>query len=116
MSDVQAAAPRPSVVDYGLAGRVAVVTGAATGIGAARAGLLADLGVSVVIADVNEAAGTLTANAIGESGGRARFIACDVSDEDAVRRAIDAAVATYGGIDIVVNCAAANARVSPTPD
>jgi NAD(P)-dependent dehydrogenase (short-subunit alcohol dehydrogenase family) len=116
MSGVEAGASRHSIVDYGLAGRAAVVTGAATGIGAATAGLLADLGVSVVIADVNEAAGTLTANAIDESGGQARFIACDVSDEDAVRRAIDAAVATYGGIDIVVNCAAAMPLVSSDRD
>ena len=43
MSGVEAGASRPSTVDYGLAGRVAVVTGAATGIGAATAGLLADL-------------------------------------------------------------------------
>ena len=116
MSGVEAGASRHSIVEYGLAGRAAVVTGAATGIGAATAGLLADLGVSVVIADVNEAAGTLTANAIGESGGQARFIACDVSDEDAVRRTIDAAVATYGGIDIVVNCAAAMPLVSSDRD
>ena len=116
MSGVEGGVPRHSIVDYGLAGRVAVVTGAATGIGAATAGLLADLGVSVVIADINEAAGTLTANAIGESGGQAFFIACDVSDEDAVRRTIDAAVSTYGGIDIVVNCAAAMPLVSSDRD
>ena len=52
MSGVEAGASRPSTVDYGLAGRVAVVTGAATGIGAATAGLLAGLRLAVSDTDV----------------------------------------------------------------
>ena len=89
-----------------LSGRVAVVTGAAQGIGKAYAEALADGGASVVVADINEAAAKDVAAGIAEAGGRAEAVAVDVSDRDSTL-ALGAAVrASFGGCHIVVNNAA----------
>jgi meso-butanediol dehydrogenase / (S,S)-butanediol dehydrogenase / diacetyl reductase len=71
-------------------GRVALVTGAASGIGAATAQLLRDEGAAVVGVDVAEGPGVL---------------ACDVTDRERVREVVEAAVAEHGGIDVVANVA-----------
>jgi rhamnulose-1-phosphate aldolase/alcohol dehydrogenase len=88
--------PRP------LAGRVAFVTGAASGIGRAIAARLGDEGAAVVLAD-RDAAGAVTA--AEELGGPdvAVAIEVDVSDETAVAAAVREAAATFGGVDLVVN-------------
>jgi rhamnulose-1-phosphate aldolase/alcohol dehydrogenase len=88
--------PRP------LAGRVAFVTGAASGIGRAIAARLGDEGAAVVLAD-RDAAGAVTA--AEELGGPdvAVAIEVDVSDEAAVAAAVREAAATFGGVDLVVN-------------
>jgi rhamnulose-1-phosphate aldolase/alcohol dehydrogenase len=85
-----------------LAGRVAFVTGAASGIGRAIAGRLAAEGAAVVLAD-RDAAGAVTA--AEELGGAdvALALEVDVSDEAAVARAVRDAAATFGGVDLVVN-------------
>jgi NAD(P)-dependent dehydrogenase (short-subunit alcohol dehydrogenase family) len=83
--------------------RVAVVTGAAAGIGRAIATGLAREGADVVVADVDEEWGQETVALIRETGRRAVFSEVDVSSEDGVRRMIDAAVSELGGLDIVVN-------------
>jgi len=88
------------------AGKVAVVTGGSTGIGAACAREFAAEGAAVVIADVNEQQGAALAAAIADSGGRARFHATDVAQEDAVARMVADACARFGGIDCLVNSAA----------
>ncbi|MER5374282.1 SDR family oxidoreductase [Streptomyces sp. NPDC002553] len=62
-----------------MAGRVAVITGAAHGIGAATARRLADEGASVVVTDVDDAAGEALAAGIEDMGGRARYVRCDVT-------------------------------------
>ena len=88
-------APRP------LSGRVAFVTGAASGIGRAIAERVADEGACVVLADL-DAEGTEKAVAdIGEE--RALAVTLDVSDEAAVERAFTAAALRFGGVDLVVN-------------
>lgn len=82
--------------------RVVVITGAGSGLGAAVARMVIDSGGSVLLLDVNTGAGTAMAETLGA---KARFHACDVTDEAAGRAAIAAAQAEFGRIDALVNCA-----------
>lgn len=85
-----------------LAGRVALVTGGASGIGRAIVTRLAAEGAAVVIADRNTAAAEETARELGGPD-IASVVSVDVADETAVVHAVAEACATYGGIDLVVN-------------
>jgi gluconate 5-dehydrogenase/2-deoxy-D-gluconate 3-dehydrogenase len=98
----------PSILEqtFGLAGKTAVVTGAARGIGQAIAELLAGCGASVVIADRDRDGGERTAAAIRQSGAQACFVQVDVGDEESVRQLFTEAQRQLGGIDILVNNAA----------
>ncbi|MBB5069930.1 rhamnulose-1-phosphate aldolase/alcohol dehydrogenase [Saccharopolyspora gloriosae] len=89
-------APKP------LATKVALVTGAASGIGKATAARLARDGAVVVLADLDEAKAREAAAEIG-SPDVAVGVGTDVTDEDAVAAAVDAAVLAFGGLDVVVN-------------
>jgi NAD(P)-dependent dehydrogenase (short-subunit alcohol dehydrogenase family) len=88
------------------AGKVAIVTGAAQGIGEAYARALAAEGASVVVADLNEESGNRVAKEIEASGGTAMFVRTDVADATSAAALADATVAAYGGIDLLVNNAA----------
>lgn len=96
--------------------KVAVITGAATGIGAATAERFAAEGASIVIADINEAAGLATMHGIRERGGDARFVHTDVADGDQVRHLILSTLRHYGRIDILHNNAACFDAVQPLAD
>ncbi len=91
--------------DRELAGRVALVTGAASGIGRAIAHRLASEGAHVVIADLNaDGANTVAAEIVKAHGAnRAVGIACNVMKEDDIIAAFQSAARAYGGVDIVVN-------------
>ena len=86
-----------------LEGKVALISGGARGMGAAEARMFASEGASVVIGDVLEDEGRRVAAEIGEAGGQALFVALDVTSESQWRDAIDAAVSSFGRLDVLVN-------------
>jgi 3alpha(or 20beta)-hydroxysteroid dehydrogenase len=86
-----------------LESKIALVTGAARGTGAATAHRLVEEGARVVLADVLDERGAVTA---AELGAAARFVHLDVSDEGAWQQVVDDIAATEGGLDILVNNAA----------
>lgn len=86
--------------------RVAVVTGAGTGIGAATARLLAEKGLAVVLVGRRRELLEENVAGIGAAGGTAHAFADDLADPDAPKRIVERAVATFGGIDVIVNNAA----------
>lgn len=87
-----------------LAGRTAVVTGAATTVARAMLKVFAAEGARVVAADADEAAAEHV-EAVRAAGGEAHFSLCDVADEDQVQALMGDAVMAYGGVDVLVNAA-----------
>jgi NAD(P)-dependent dehydrogenase (short-subunit alcohol dehydrogenase family) len=83
--------------------QVAIVTGAAKGIGWGIAKVLSQKGAKVVVVDWDAKEGEKSAEGIRKAGGDAIFVKCDVSNEDEVKAMIDAALQKYGRIDILVN-------------
>jgi 3-oxoacyl-[acyl-carrier protein] reductase len=86
--------------------RVAVITGAARGIGFAYAQALAARGAAVAIADIDIDAATAAAAALAREGGRILAVGCDVAEQASVENAFARIAATFGGIDILINNAA----------
>jgi NAD(P)-dependent dehydrogenase (short-subunit alcohol dehydrogenase family) len=93
-----------------LDGRVAVVTGGASGIGEAAVRRFVEEGARVVVADVQVDRGEAVAAAIGDA---ARFVRCDVTNEDAVADAIRFAVDTWGRLDVMFNNAGVVGAIGP---
>ncbi len=96
-----------------LAGKVAIVTGAGQGLGAAFSKALASEGAKVVVADIIPT--TSTCDAIIKSGGAAIGFAADVTDRASVEKLIAQAKSAYGGLDIVVNNAALSGKIEMLP-
>lgn len=89
-----------------LEGKVAIVTGAAQGIGEAYAKAIAAAGASVVVADINDVQGERVAAEIAAGGGDARFVRVDVSSVESTQAMAKATTGAFGGIDYLVNNAA----------
>ena len=94
-----------------LEGKVAIITGAAHGIGAVDAELFSREGARVVICDILDKEGAQVEARINESGGQALFVHMDVTRDDDWQRAVQATVERFGRVDILVN----NAGISSTP-
>ena len=86
-----------------LTGQVALVTGAARGIGRATALAFAERGIKVVVADINVKGAAQTVSLIEQAGGSALFINCDVREEEQVKQLIATTVASYGSLDYAFN-------------
>jgi NAD(P)-dependent dehydrogenase (short-subunit alcohol dehydrogenase family) len=86
-----------------LAGKVAVITGAASGMGEATARLFAEEGAAVLIADVQDEKGAAVAAQIEDAGGRAAYVHADVSAGEDVQAIFRRAAELFGGIDVVYN-------------
>lgn len=83
--------------------RVAIITGAANGIGYAAASRFAEEGGKVIIADFNETEGSLRQNELLEEGYDVLFVQVDVSNKESVHRMIETVISKYGKIDILIN-------------
>ncbi|NGM68224.1 glucose 1-dehydrogenase [Natronolimnobius sp. AArcel1] len=92
--------------------KVAVITGAGSGIGRATATTFADHGAAVVVADIDVDGGEATVETITEAGGEATFVETDVSDPDNAKAMIETALEEYGGLDVLYNNAAIEGPVA----
>ncbi len=97
-------------------GKVALVTGAASGMGLAAAQAFADAGAIVVLADFRESQVNTEAQKLANAGHRALAVRCDVSDDSQVAAVVDRTVAEFGRLDAAFNNAGVMARIAPTAD
>src|ERR1700741_4018174 len=97
-------------------GKVALVTGAGSGLGLAAAQAFSAEGASVVLADVDEDAVKAAAARLVASGHQALAVHCNVADEAHVKAMVDLTVATYGRLDAAYNNAGINSPVAETAD
>ncbi|KAJ0810807.1 putative secoisolariciresinol dehydrogenase [Helianthus annuus] len=95
-----------------LDGKVALITGAASGLGECTAKLFAEHGAKVILTDIQDDLGHMVSEAIGSTN--SMFVHCDVSKEEDVKNAIDTAISTYGKLDIVFNNAGISDPLKPS--
>jgi NAD(P)-dependent dehydrogenase (short-subunit alcohol dehydrogenase family) len=101
-------------LDY--SGKVALVTGAAAGMGLATARAFAEAGAAVVLADFKEGAVKAAAEELLATRHKALAVRCDVSDDAQVAAMVDRAVAEFGRLDAAFNNAGVMAKIAPTAD
>jgi NAD(P)-dependent dehydrogenase (short-subunit alcohol dehydrogenase family) len=94
-------------------GKVAVITGAANGIGRATALAFAREGATVVVSDVSDGGGETTVGLIRKAGGTARCVPCDISKPDQVRALVAGTVQAYGRLDVAFNNAGIEGTQAP---
>lgn len=99
-----------------LTGKVAIVTGASTGIGRAAAIALADAGAAVVVSDIDSIRGEVVAQEIRDKGGKSLFVHADVSDDAQVAALVERTVTEFGGLDVAYNNAGIEGTPAPTAD
>jgi NAD(P)-dependent dehydrogenase (short-subunit alcohol dehydrogenase family) len=104
------------MASYEVSGKVAFVTGGGSGIGAAVSRLLAASGASIAVADISLEAAKQVAHEITSSGGKAIPLHLDVTDPDAVDRAVAGVVESLGGLDIGINNAGITGGVGKAGD
>ena len=97
-------------------GKVALVTGASSGMGLATAWAFADAGAAVVLADISEDRLHAEADKIAAAGHRVTAVRCDVSDDAQVEQMVNSTVAAFGRLDAAFNNAGVMARIAPTAD
>jgi NAD(P)-dependent dehydrogenase (short-subunit alcohol dehydrogenase family) len=95
-----------------LANKVAIITGAASGMGKAAAELFAREGASIIVADIMVKEGEETVRDIREAGGHATFVKTNVANEDEVKHMVETAIDTFGHVDVLYN----NAGIMPAED
>jgi NAD(P)-dependent dehydrogenase (short-subunit alcohol dehydrogenase family) len=97
-------------------GKVALVTGAGSGIGLATAKAFAEVGASVVLADINEEAARSAAEALNAAAHKTIAVRCDVTDEAQVAAMVDRTVSAFGRLDAAFNNAGVNSPYMETAD
>lgn len=100
--------------DRAFEGKVALITGGASGIGEACVETFARRGARVVVVDVNQGVGEKVAGEVGRAGGEGLFLRVDVSDPVAVERMVADTVTAFGRLDIAVNNAGIGGELNPT--
>ncbi|QYY35039.1 glucose 1-dehydrogenase [Ruficoccus sp. ZRK36] len=103
-----------SILDY--SGKVALVTGAASGMGLATARAFAEAGASVVMADYKQDAVKAAADELAAAGYKTLALACDVSDEKQVAALVESTVSAFGRLDAAFNNAGVMAHIAPTAE
>src|SRR5215207_4774288 len=103
-------------ISLDFSGKVALVTGAASGMGLATARAFAEAGAAVVLADFREDAVRAAAEEMVAAGRKAIAVRCDVSDDAQVAAMVDRTVSEFGRLDAAFNNAGVMVRIAPTAE
>ncbi|GAB4833312.1 hypothetical protein Ancab_031558 [Ancistrocladus abbreviatus] len=110
----------PDLIAKRLNGKVAIITGGASGFGESTVRLFARHGAKVIIADIQDEKGILLSTDINSHGSEVTYIHCDVSNESDVKNVVDVAISKYGHLDVMYNnagiCSSKNVSILGTDD